>query len=1421
MSKIYTRTQAEAVIAEYLAAEKHPGYNVANLTAMTKKVKMEDGSKMEVTSITAGKDTVDWNRSSDSIRIYSVAKVRQGAHVKPVKRFSFSELHLTVNAVNEAKPAAWLYKATFAYNVASGHWACTAMKGGKQVFFWLDGELEEMTATEWVRHSKNALVYNDCSTVTGSYASAGNLKMHKLVCSCMNEKGVNALERSMQTTGGISFLYTNPGRLTSPKAIAQANVRISAPYTQSFGGPEIRVAAFFMGKWELTDKVTGKKYSGADGYNFNNSALYERWMKKLGHEVVTEEAVMGIATQNRPFSFKTVGTSVPAQVIADMVLLDEGMCHAAEVVVLRASSITREQQDNFSLAIESKGKKGEFAGKTVVVIYDDSIVFDPADPASYEQIDVLGDLNAYKAEQDLRKSSCLNILKLFRKSVKDWSNGMGTSTQFLQSLYPVCPHLKALVRVGFRAQMGRSVEDITREEAKSVSSLDVMSCIKKPAADINFDEESAMELTDSEKSVLANNDYGMNVVNLAELLAPAYAWEKDAALFKDELKAAYKAGKSRADRVRVPINGTDFVLVPDFGAMYGVPVLGLTADKKYQVWSTLANKLGVNHAAMIKYPKCHINEMSSLEYAHEEDVAAALAGNKHAAKIAFLYATLSEAAEIAPASEDFMNQNAGLDFDGDEGFNTEVLTAEEAEKAIAGIDWSLGWKARETYVKIQIAYCLGLVHSLVVKIDADAEDKSARKVDKKLAGATEDVQAAVPATVNHDELWKGITLGQNMPSREEVETWGIVNPGNEASIKNILNANLDVGTVTNIHLVFSHLYFMLKKMENKADAELNADELKTVDVSKAIMLNVFENQEVKGKAYQSLFYESDESGLWSVEIDINKYHDIRQSARTMELTRDNMMRFFYDLVANCRMAQEMTIDACKTLQIVANLDYAVTLRKYVKILSKQKDMDIDFAYGDRDSHINYVAPELGEETRIVTHATMNEHAEVVDELDQIIVRDYTYDMKVEGYKAIVAAVKPLLTNKPAFDADLIESITNIAVSYPEAHKLADFFKVVYMHLNTAQEQAVREATMSIVNPKEKELAKAEVKADHAGFFNGIGNTIRRGLKNFRLSLKIQGLDADEIAALEAAMLISLAYTAKNGTVDSKLSSFAYRVLPEEYMRFILAYVCADDDRVARYTEDALSWAHKDVTPGQAVTFSDGKAYLYGDCVAEAKDGLNGEYTLLKNDDGRMVASTDVFNLMPIQKDSNTLVVETKLNEWMSSHMDSFLKEIAPDADGNAAYVQLWAHKTQGQDGDELHDVIAVEDEGEAYGVGYFHVGNKDYTFDVYNGIRGQVTNVTVLTRPGTNDRIAILLLENCEPVADLKAFVEPVVEDLPVDAGWKAAAAPAVAPKTFKSAAAPVAKAEEKTEEKPGKFATAKIQDPDMDMFEEWDYGEE
>lgn len=1423
--KLYNRNQTESVISEYMAAVKHKAYTVVNLVAMTKKVKEDDGSKRVVTTVVAAKDAVDWNRSSDAIKIYSVAKVRLGNTLKPVKRFSFSEIHLTVNAAMGCKPASWLYRATYAYNTSDNHWYLYARRENGDFYARLDGELEEITAADWAKVTKRALVYNDCSTVTGSYASAGNLKRHKLVCSCMNEAGVAHLERSIQATGGISLLYTNPARLTSAKAIAQANVRESAAYTASWNGPRIKVAAFFMGKWKLNDITTGEKYDGCDGWFAASANMYRRWMSELGHEVMTEEAVSGIMGQERPFSFKGVSSSMPGAVMADMILNKDCICHGAEVVVVRASHVSREEQDAFHEAIESKGKKGAFAGKTVVVIYDDSVEFDASNPASYEQVDVLGDLNAEKAEQDLIMPSYLNILKLFRKSKKDWNNGMGTSTQLLQSIYPVAPHLKALMRIGFRAQMGKSVEDITRTEARSVSTMDVLSCIKKPSEEIALDEGEAMELTDAERSVLSNNDYGMNVVNLAETLAPTYCWEKDAALFKDELKAAYKAGKSRADRVRVPINGTDFVLVPDFAALYGTAALGL-AEGKYEAYSNLLNQAGVAEGAMIKYPKQHCYEMSSLSFQSQADVAEKLAGNENAAKIAYLYATVSEAAMLCPAMADFMSQNAGLDFDGDDGFVTEVLSEDEYNARLAGIDWSKGWQAQQGYVKIMIAYWMGRIRSLVVNIDADAEDKSAKAVNKKLAAAAAsgDVTVKPNVTVDLDKMWGAVALGENMPTREEIEAWGIMNPGNEASVRNIENANLDVGVVTVIHLVFSHLFFKLTEMENKADEELTAEEQKIVEVAKAIMTTVFENKEVKGEKYTPFIYFDDESGLRAVNIDINEYHRVRESSKTMELTRDNMKMFFFDLIANARMAQEMTIDACKTLQIVANIEYAASLRKYVKLLSRQ-EMDVDFAYGDKDSYINIVEPKLGNETKIVTKRVLNERAELVDGVEQIVVRDWAQDLKMEGYKAITAAIRPLLNNKPGFDADLIGNLTDLAANYPEAAKLADFFKVVYMHLNSAQEQAMREATMNVVGRREKELAKGEVKADHAGFFNGIGNTIRRGLKNFAHSLRIKGLNKDEVAAMEAALLISLAYKSKKGNVDSKLSSFAYRVLPEEYMRFILDYVCAEDDRVARYTEDALKWVRPEAFGG-TVSFKDGEGYLYGEKVAEAEDKLNGVYTILE-DGGKHVASTDVLNLMPLQKDSNTIVVETKLGEWMSNHMGSVLKELAPGNDGKARYVQLWAKKTQGQDGNELHDVLAVEDDGEAYGVGYFHVGNMDDTFSVYNGIRGQVTNVTVYSKP-TGEKVALLLLENCER-ADESQYVEPVFDELPVDEDWEAPAAPVIKAKKFTTVKAeaveeaePVAPAKftaTKVEDK-SKFVKMKLEEPDMDMFDDWDYGE-
>ena len=1365
--KIYTRNQAEEAIAAIIGEDAHAAYHCINLKVLTEK-----GEDSVVTNTACALDAVDWNCSSSSAKLYSVARTRVNGKVKPVRRFTFSEVHLTVNSKGKLKgepiqPLAWLYRATLAYDTVGCHWYCYSRRDGKDLYYQLDGELVEITAEKWASVAKTALIYNDCSTVTGSYASAGNLKKHKLVCSCMNEESVKHLERSIEATGGISLLYTDPERLGTAKAIAQANVRESAPYTANRPGPQIRVAAVFMGKWKLKDIVTGELFDGCDGWFAANQDLFRRFLEGHGYNVMTDEATVGIGIQARPFAFKGVAASMPGWFMADMALKEEGLCHGAGVVVLHASKVTKEQQEQYRLGIESKGKEGDYAGKLVVVVYDDEIKFDPSSPASYEQIDVLGDLNAQKAEQDLRKPSSLNILKLFRKEESAWKNGMGTSTQLLQSLIPVCPSLKAILRLGFRAQMGKSVEDICRVEARSVTTQDVLSNIKQ-SRPVAADEESAMELTDSEKSVLANNDYGMNVVNLAELLAPSYCWEKDAALFKDELKAAYKAGKSRADRVRVPIDGTDFVLTPDFAAFYGEAILGLAENGDYEVFNNLLNKLGVEKGAGTKYPKQHIREMAKLAVQKELDIASKLAGNENAAKIAYLYANAGESALLVACTKHLMDQEAGMDFDGDEMFVANVLTEEQRDEQIAAIDWSDKTAAMEKYVKIQLAYYFSQVLSLVVSIDPDAEDKNAAKSSKKIkevisAGSGFE---APKATVNHDKLWEGLELGDNMPTREEVEKWQPLNPGNEAAVRNILNANLDVGIVTVIHLVFSDLFFKLEDMAGKTDDKLNADELKTVEVAKMIMTDVFGNKEVSGQKYDGLCYERD-GKLEIVCMDINEYHRIREASRTMELSRENMKNFFYDLVANGRMAQEFTIDACKTLMKVANIEYASDLRSKVKVLSR-KEMDIDFKYGANEGKIDIVQPNFGsKESPLYINDTRI--AQIRDS-KKIIVRDWAQDLKMEGYKAIVAAIKPLLANKPSFDSEFIEQLVDLATSYPEAAKLAKSFRTMYMHLNTAQEAAILEAKMGIDDPVEKRLAESEVKAAHAGFFNAMGNTIRRGFENFRRSLELKGLSKNEIAALEAALLVSLAYTDKKGNVDSKLSSFAYRVLPEEYMRFILDYVCAEDDRVARFTEDALVWVRKDIEPGQDVTFSDGIGYLYGDKVAEAKDLLNGEYTIME-EDGRLFASTDVLNLMPLQKDNSAIVVETNLgSEWDCSHLDSIIKELAPDESGKARYVQLWGKKTWGQDGDELHDVIAAEDEDGAFGIGYAYFGHDNALNDVLDGIRGQVTNVTVYTdKSDPTKRTAIILLENCENVTGKeqeKAYVAPVYEDLPVDDDW-------------------------------------------------------
>lgn len=1383
MSKIFSRINAEDVLAEAAAMEAHAGYVCVNLDINTFPVKQEDKSVKAVTTCFARKDSAEWNRSTSAIKLWSVAKVRLGDTVKPVKRFTFSELHLTINARgsihgNQVAPAAWMYRATFAYDTVDCHWYCYARKDGADLYYSLDGELKEITVKEWQSHVEYGLVYNDNATFTGANASAGNTKRHKLICSCMNEEGYNYLRRSIEATGAISILYANPGRLKDAKSTAQANIRESAPYTASFAGPRVKVVATYMGKWTLRDSVTGKEFSGADGWFSVRNGLVREYLESLGYQVMNEEAVTGIACQARPFAYKGVFSTMPKWFNVDMITRPEGLCHGAEVVVKRASEIDRTFQKDYQKAIDSKGTKGDLAGKVVVIVYDDDIEV-PENSADFDLglIDLLGDLNAQKAEQDLQMPSSLNILKVFRKRKSAWKNGMGTSTQLLQSLMPVCPNLRGLVRAGFSAQMDKAVQDIMREEAPIVTSRDVLSAIKM-ARPMDADEVAAMDLSDMERSIIENSEHGMNVVQLAEKLAPAYCREKDAALFKDELKAACKAGKSRADRVRVPIDGTDFVLVPDFAAFYGTPILSVSEEKHHECYNKLMNGFRVKNAVGCKYPKQHIGEIARLETLSDETIANRLAGNENASKIAYLYACITEAALLVACVSSLMNQEAGMDFDGDEMFVTAVLTEAEKDERIEAIDWEADKAAAmQEYVKVMLAYFFGLVQSLVVRLDDSVKDRKAKQgnTDLRAAGDAASFEAPKP-TVDVTELWKEIKLGDNMPSRQEMEAKGIMNPGNEASIRNILNANLDVGVVTVIHLIFADLWFKMKRFEGKSDDELTKDEQRDVEVARAIMVEVFGNQEEAGKKYVPLRYFKDEVGLNTVDIDINKYHDIRESATTMELSRVNMMAFFYDLIANGRMAQEFTIDAAKTLMRVANIDYAADLRRLVKLLSRDRNMDIELDYkvdGKSDVVITY--PKNGRKTGILTKPMFDKKIKrYVNKVNEIIVRDWAYDLREESYNAVVKAIKPLLAIKPGFDGDLIKDIMDLATANPEAAKLAAFFKVTYMHLNTSQEAKLKEIERGSGDRNDKMLAKSEIKREYAGFFNALGNSIRRGLKAFEAKMRNvkdenggRRYDENGIAALKAALLIGLAYN-KNGKVDSKLSSFAYRALPEEYMRFILDYVCADDDRVARFTTDALEWVDSElVNDGDMFPFKDGEGMNGDICVARAKDNLNGVYTIIKEDD-KFIASTDVLDLMPLQQDSKSLIVETKLNDWMDSHFDYVLDQLAPDSEGHAATLQLWAKKTQGQDGDEIFDTMAVKDDQGSIGVGYFHVGNgKDATFGLYNGVEGEVTNViTYESKQKKGQRTVLILLENVRK-ADEREYVVPVDEELEVDDGYE------------------------------------------------------
>ena len=282
---------------------------------------------------------------------------------------------------------------------------------------------------------------------------------------------------------------------------------------------------------------------------------------------IKREACQGLAIQMRPWLCKLESESVSAGYMNRFLELRGASDNA---VFIYRDTVTEEQQKAFNLALESKGKKGAFAGKYVFIADHEG------DWEGNEVPDFFTDINGLKAEFDLSMGSTFNILSMSHHG--NIESGAHLSTQLVQSMMIFdYEATKKVVNRHMEAYVSGKYDELTSTESRIPTVQDVESSLKG---------------------------------QLLAKLCPAVTTKYYFPLLRSITSKTMEGMVRVANNLSIPTKGAYQKLMVDPAMDFGVRILNVVADETSNgILEVLAPVTSVSTRGIaVKYPKQHFGE---------------------------------------------------------------------------------------------------------------------------------------------------------------------------------------------------------------------------------------------------------------------------------------------------------------------------------------------------------------------------------------------------------------------------------------------------------------------------------------------------------------------------------------------------------------------------------------------------------------------------------------------------------------------------------------------------------------------------------------------------------------------------------------------------------------------------------------------
>lgn len=495
----------------------------------------------------------------------------------------------------------------------------------------------------------------------------------------------------------------------------------------------------------------------------------------------------------------------------------------------------------------------------------------------------------------------------------------------------------------------------------------------------------------------------------------------------------------------------------------------------------------------------------------------------------------------------------------------------------------------------------------------------------------------------------------------------------------VLNANEDVGSVTLMFQIFHDLRnkaLLAKAQEDCArhsKGEIRKGHLVKMEEllkdAKEVFKIVFESTGENGtEMYESPFGVSEEDASGGTYIPYRKVSskqvkEVFRRARYVFFCPENVAKICADMVEAARFFQELTIDATKSgdcidIPRIEGLKAIKAVSR--KIYEAAAQIKFDWVAGTKTMPQpikgGYHTQKFGKK-----------------EVKQYWITDDASKAMTSILKHVDAAATVLSQVKQALPKGMVEEANAAAKEYADIAGVFNFVRDLSMDLQSAKSRTIR-AFNERFNGKNR--AAQQKREDFRRTVTDEYNLVYPAISSMLREVAAD-LEPEEVGmiALWAAMQKKAQGKKSN---DMEVSAFASRNLSEEFFLYVMDFFAEEVDTM---TEDPVM-VGDDIEDGEVIELNLG-SYVDLDnedrWVKSVKD-LNGDFTIVKKENGRWVARRNFLNLIDVPESTNELVFTTKMNPRTMKNA----KETIDGMRGKTVYLVPWLAGTN------YHDAIVVD-----------------------------------------------------------------------------------------------------------------------------------